>query len=64
MIYLHGAQCLRELARWTECEKWLNVVMKDYPKSPYLWTAVYELGYCKQKQEQPMEAAPSTTAKL
>lgn len=56
LIYLHGAQCLRELARWQECEQWLSVVMEDYPKSPYLWTAVYELGYCKQKQEQPTEA--------
>lgn len=56
LIYLHGAQCLRELARWQECEQWLNVVMKVYPKSPYLWTAIYELGYCKQKQEQPLEA--------
>ena len=56
LIYLHGAQCLRELERWKECEQWLDVVMKDYPKSPYLWTAVYELGYCKQKLEQPTEA--------
>ncbi len=56
LVYLHGAQCLRELGRWEECEKWLNVIMSDYPQSPYLWTAVYELGYCKQKQEQPTEA--------
>ena len=56
LVYLHGAQCLRELDRWKECEQWLNVVTKDYPKSPYLWTAVYELGYCQQKQERPTEA--------
>lgn len=56
LIYLHGAQCLRELGRWDECESWLNIIIRDYPKSPYLWTAVYELGYCKQKQEQPIEA--------
>jgi TolA-binding protein len=51
LIYLHGAQCYRELGRWDECAAWLNVIMQKYPKSPYLWTAVYELGYCKQKQE-------------
>ncbi len=56
LIYLHGAQCFRELGRWDECEKWLSVIMQDYPDSPYLWTAVYELGYCKQKQELPTEA--------
>jgi TolA-binding protein len=51
LIYLHGAQCYRELARWDQCAAWLNVIMQKYPKSPYLWTAVYELGYCKQKQQ-------------
>lgn len=56
LVYLHGAQCYRELGQWDECEQWLNVVIQDYPKSPNLWTAVYELGYCKQKQEQPIEA--------
>jgi tetratricopeptide (TPR) repeat protein len=34
----------------------LNVIVRDYADSPYLWTAVYELGYCKQKQELPTEA--------
>jgi len=56
LIYLHGAQSLRELSRWDECEQWLNVIIRDYADSPYLWTAVYELGYCKQKQELPTEA--------
>lgn len=56
LIYLHGAQCLRELAEWNECESWLKVITSTYPKSPYLWTAVYELGYCKQKQDQATEA--------
>ncbi len=56
LIYLHGAQCYRELARWNECEQWLRVITKDYPESPYLWTAVYELGYCKQKQDDATEA--------
>ncbi len=56
LIYLHGAQCYRELARWEQCEAWLNVIMQNYPKSPYLWTAVYELGYCKQKQDLAIEA--------
>ncbi len=56
LIYLHGAQCYRELASWNECESWLQVITKNYPKSPYLWTAIYELGYCKQKQDLATEA--------
>ncbi len=56
LIYLHGGQCYRELARWDECERWLNTIVEKYPTSPYLWTAVYELGYCKQKQNNPTEA--------
>ncbi|MCA9133359.1 MAG: tetratricopeptide repeat protein, partial [Planctomycetales bacterium] len=56
LIYLHGAQCYRELEQWDACEAWLSVITRDYPKSPYLWTAVYELGYCKQKQDQANEA--------
>ena len=56
LIYLHGAQCHRELEQWADCEQWLQVVIRDFPESPYLWTAIYELGYAKQQQEQPTEA--------
>jgi TolA-binding protein len=56
LIYLHGAQCFRELGQWSNCEEWLRVVVENYPRSPYLWTAVYELGYCKQQQGKPQDA--------
>lgn len=48
LVYLHGAQCYREQKRWDECEKWLNMVVDKYSDSPYIATAIYELGYCKQ----------------
>lgn len=56
LIYLHAAQCLREAKRWAECEQWLNVVLSRYSDSPYRPTAVYELGFCKQKQGRLDEA--------
>ncbi len=56
LIYLHGAQCLREQEKWSECERWLETILQRYPKSPYLPTALYELGYCKQNQNQLEEA--------
>lgn len=51
LIYLHGGQSLRELSAWEECERWLSVVPERYADSPYRWTAVYELGFCKQQQK-------------
>ncbi|MEM7473786.1 MAG: tetratricopeptide repeat protein [Planctomycetota bacterium] len=56
LIYLHGAQCLRETKSWSQCEQWLNVVLQRYPKSSYLPTALYELGFCKQQQKDMKEA--------
>lgn len=56
LIYLHGAQCFRELKRWPECEQWLSVVVDRYPQSPYIATALYELGYCKQQQGEVEQA--------
>jgi TolA-binding protein len=50
LIYLHGAQCLREMQRWNECEQWLKIILERQPSSPHLPTALYELGYCKQNQ--------------
>ncbi|MEC8555480.1 MAG: tetratricopeptide repeat protein [Planctomycetota bacterium] len=52
LIYLHGGQCLREAKQWPECERWLTVVVQRFPKSSYLSTALYELAYCKQQQNQ------------
>lgn len=48
LIYLHGAQCLRELKRWNESSQWLKVIIEKQAGSPYLPTAIYELGFCKQ----------------
>jgi cellulose synthase operon protein C len=56
LIYLHGGQALRELKRWDECESWLMVVIERFPDSPYLPTALYELGFCKQNQNKLQEA--------
>lgn len=56
LIYLHGGQALRELKRWDECESWLKVVIERYPESPFLPTALYEMGYCKQNQNKLQEA--------
>lgn len=56
LIYLHGGQSLRELKRWNEAEQWLNVVIQKYSDSPYLPTALYELGFCKQNQGKTVEA--------
>jgi TolA-binding protein len=51
LIYLHGGQCYRELEQWDDCEKWLRVVVEKYSDGAYLPVALYELGYCKQKQD-------------
>ncbi len=56
LIYLHGAQCLREQKKWPECEQWLNRIVTQFPKSPYMSTVLYELGFCKQRQNQLPEA--------
>ena len=56
LIYLHGGQCLRQLKRWNECEQWLNVVVSKFSDSSLLPTAIYELGFCKQNQNQLREA--------
>lgn len=51
LIYLHGGQCYRELEQWDDCENWLRVVVDRYSDGAYLPVALYELGYCKQKQD-------------
>lgn len=56
LIFLHGGQCYRELKKWTECEKWLQVVAERYPNSPYLPTAIYELAFCAQQQNKLEDA--------
>ncbi len=56
LIYLHGAQCLREQKRWQECEDWLDVIVERYSEGPYIATALYELAYCKQNSDQTEEA--------
>lgn len=56
LIYLHGAQCLREQKRWRECQTWLETIIKRFPETPYLATTLYELGYCKQSQNKTEEA--------
>ncbi len=56
LIYLHGGQSLRELKRWNDAEQWLNVVIQKYSDSPYLPTALYELGFCKQNQGKTEQA--------
>ncbi|MCA9190264.1 MAG: tetratricopeptide repeat protein [Planctomycetales bacterium] len=56
LIYLHGGQCLREQENWEECAKWLEVVLKKYPESSYLPTAIYELAFCRQNQGQLTDA--------
>ena len=50
LIYLHAAQCLRENKRWSECEQWLNIILDRYSETPYRPAAIYELGFCKQNQ--------------
>lgn len=52
LIYLHAAQCLREAKRWNECEDWIGIIRSKYPATPYMPTALYELGFCKQKKGQ------------
>lgn len=56
LIYLHAGQCLRELKRWNDSEQWLVKVIQDYSESPYLPTALYELGFCKQSQGKTGDA--------
>jgi cellulose synthase operon protein C len=56
LIYLHAGQCLRELRRWNESEQWLVQVIQRYSDSPYLPTALYELGFCKQNQGKTGDA--------
>jgi tetratricopeptide (TPR) repeat protein len=47
---------LRELKRWNESEQWLIHVIQNYSDSPYLPTALYELGFCKQNQGKTNDA--------
>ena len=56
LIYLHGAQCLREQKKWGDCETWLREIVTRYPNSPYLSTVVYELATAKQNLNQPDDA--------
>ncbi|MFK7735333.1 MAG: tetratricopeptide repeat protein [Pirellulaceae bacterium] len=56
LIYLHGAQCHRELEDWRQCESWLKQITDRYPESPYIATALYELAYARQKQDRVEEA--------
>ena len=56
LIYLHAAQCFRELKEWEQCETWLKIVLEQHAESPYMPTALYEMGYCKQNQGQVEEA--------
>ncbi|MGN6547397.1 MAG: tetratricopeptide repeat protein, partial [Aureliella sp.] len=56
LIYLHGAQCLREQKKWAEAEKWLREIVSRYPSSPYLSTVIFELATAKQNLNQPEEA--------
>lgn len=56
LIYLHGAQCYREQKDWRNCESWLTVITKRFPESPYFATTLYEMGFCKQKQNQIKDA--------
>ncbi len=56
LIYLHGAQCLREQKKWNDSEMWLREVIKRYPDSPYLSTVIFELATTKQNQNQTDEA--------
>ncbi|MFO1066193.1 MAG: tetratricopeptide repeat protein [Pirellulales bacterium] len=56
LIYLHGAQCLREQKKWAEDEQWLREIIKRYPSSPYLSTVILELATAEEKQGQADEA--------
>lgn len=56
LIYLHGAQCLREQKQWSECETWLREIISRYPSSPYLSTVIFELATAKQNLNQTEEA--------
>ena len=56
LIYLHGAQCLREQKKWSECDAWLREIVTRYPNSPYLSTVVYEMASAKQNLNQAEEA--------
>ncbi|MCA9126135.1 MAG: tetratricopeptide repeat protein [Planctomycetales bacterium] len=56
LIYLHGAQCHRELKNWDQCEAWLKTIVEQPSESPYKPIALYEMGYCKQSQNQFDEA--------
>ncbi len=52
LIYLHGAQCLRELKKFDQSEGWLKVFTTQYAKSPFLPEALYELAYSYQNQQK------------
>lgn len=56
LIYLHGAQCLREQKKWADCDAWLREIVTRYPNSPYLSTVVYEMATAKQNLNQADDA--------
>ena len=56
LIYLHGAQCLRELKKFDQTEAWLKIFVSNYAQSPFLPEALYEMAYCYQNQQKTDEA--------
>ena len=56
LVYLHGAQCLREQKKWADAEAWLREIIARYPSSPYLSTVIFELATAKQNMNQTDEA--------
>lgn len=56
LIYLHGAQCLRELKKFDQAESWLKVFTAKYTSSPFLPEALYETAYCYQNLKRGDDA--------
>ena len=56
LVYLHGGQCARELKRWDEAKRWLQVVLTEFDNCGCVSQAKYELAFCYQNQKDLNEA--------
>ena len=56
LTLLHGGQCASQLKRWGDCITWLNVITRNYAKTPYLPTVMYEQAWALQNAGKPNDA--------
>ena len=56
LTLLHAGQSAAQLEQWQESQELLKSLIDQYPDSPYLAEAYYELGWAEQNLDQSAEA--------